>query len=101
MEVIYSIWSARDILKAQVENVIQSLIPGSTYVLIHLVNYSVNMDALVRIRFGIVHLVFDLPLIDFRKQIAISSRFPEWCLMMKTLKTKELSKRNIVLETTI
>ena len=31
MEVAYSIWSARDILKAQVENVIQSLIPGSRY----------------------------------------------------------------------
>ena len=31
VEVAYSIWSARDILKAQIENVIQSLIPGSRF----------------------------------------------------------------------
>ena len=31
MDAIYSIWSARDILKGQVEAIIQSMLPASTY----------------------------------------------------------------------
>ena len=101
VEVAYSIWSARDILKAQIENVIQSLIPGSRFHWKVAVICSVNMDALVRIRFGIVHLVYAIPLIDHRKQIVISYRFLGWFLMMKIFKINKQLKPSIRQETTI
>ena len=59
------------------------------------------MNALVRIRFGIVHLVFTIPLIDYRKQIVISYRFLGWFLMMRILKINKQLKPNIRQETTI
>ena len=62
---------------------------------------SVNMDALVRIRFGIVHLVYASPLIDHRKQIVISYRFLGWFLMMKIFKINKQLKPSIRQETTI
>ena len=58
MDLIYSMWSARDILKGQLEGIILSLIPTATYFKgIAWSPCRVSMDASMRIRFGIVHLV--------------------------------------------
>ena len=38
MDVIYSIWSARDILKGQIEVIIQSMLPSSTYSFFQLIH---------------------------------------------------------------
>lgn len=58
MEVICNMWSVRDILRSQGETIIQSLIPGTQSVNFPAVICSVDIQGTIRVRVGIVHLVW-------------------------------------------
>lgn len=58
MEVICNMWSVRDILRSQGETIIQSLIPGTKFASFIPLTCSVDIMGTIRVRVGIVHLVF-------------------------------------------
>ena len=57
MEVIYNMWSVRDILRSQGESILQTMIPGSRLYRSVFLRCSVDINGTIRIRIGIVHLV--------------------------------------------